>query len=540
MTAVVPAFQRVWSGVRRFWGNPRLTDPRVYTKKKDADKAMGPDSLAFFNFKDKSISVHYPNVLKKLGKGLLAPVEIHEVGHHKFCPYDLKMLLRMINEADKILKDPENAKYFENILSDIYVNTHAIRKGGKSVINVYKAMGKDFKSDFWNVYMRTCERLWNLSPGTLSVNVNSGMETDSETLENLVNSTMYSAKNWPSGMSSFTHVMKKYIQDKKKKKGLIDEHSAKDFTDSKSVEKDMRGLAKEFGFKQYKRVLSAAGIGKEKGKKKAKPVTAGAKSSSGAKPGVGNGDEKMASRLFYRDLASHYQMNIEKTRTSTSDSVPNNPIDWDVGDDVSSLDVEFSVRQFGRVLPGESAYKWQRIQGSYGSPDMNYPDLLIVLDSSCSMTDPVAHMSVPVLSSMIAAKSALSVDSRVAVVNFSCKYSVLDYTGRQRDVENALMKYFNGGTTIPGKAILETVEKNKSKQHILIITDAGIGNLNSELSNLEEAVRKAGAGGTIFLAGSSSARSDALESAGYEIRPVANVSDLVDLTIKTAEGLYGA
>ncbi|MBW3004557.1 hypothetical protein KY310_01890, partial [Candidatus Woesearchaeota archaeon] len=323
MTAV-PAFQRVWSGVKRFWGNPRIADPRVYTKKQEADKAMGPDSLAFFNFDDKSISVHYPNVVSKLGKGLLAPVEIHEVGHHKFCPYDLRMLLRMINEADKILQDPKNAKYFENILSDIYVNTHAIRKGGKSVIDVYRAMGRDSKSAFWNVYMRTCERLWNLSPGTLSVNVNSGMEQDSGALETLVNDTLYSSQKWPSAMSSFTNIMKKYIQDNKQQKGLIDEHSAKDFTDSKNFEKDMRGLAKEFGFKQYKRVLSAAGIGKKKGKKGAKQAKAAQGTGSGPQPGIGNGDEKMASRLFYRDLASHYHMNIEKTRTSTSDAVPHN------------------------------------------------------------------------------------------------------------------------------------------------------------------------------------------------------------------------
>ena len=542
----VPAFQRVWKDVKRFCGNPRLAEPKVYTKKSEADRIMGAGSIAYFNFSDKSISVHYPNVVSKLGKGLLAPVEMHEVGHHKFCPYDLRMLLRMINEADKILQHPKNAKYFENILSDIYVNTHTIKKGGKSVIDVYKAMGRDSKNALWNVYMRTCERLWNLSPETLSANVNSVMEKDSKTLTNLVNNTLYSSQRWPAAMGSFTDVMKKYIQDKKqKKKGLIDEHSAKDFTDSKNFEKDMRGLAKEFGFKQYKRVLAAAGIGKKKNKKGQKdakqpaPKDTGG-NSSGAQPGIGRGDEKVASRLFYRDLAGQYQMEIEKTRTSKSDSVPHSPVEWDVSDDVNTLDAEFSIRQFGKIIPGESAYKWKKKDGSYGVPDKNYPDLLIVLDSSCSMPDPVAEMSVPVLSSMIAAKTAFSVDSLVGVVNFSVDYSVLDYTGRQLDVENELMRYFNGGTVIPGKAILKAVEKNNNnKQHILIITDAGIGNLDAEFGNLEAAVRKAGAGGTIFLAGCSGAQSSVLEKAGYAVKPVARVSDLVDLAIETAGKLYG-
>ena|GEM_PF-5294705 len=538
----VPAFKNVWNGVKRFWGNPRLADPLIYTQKREADRVMGAESLAYFNFGDKSISVHYPNVVKKLGKGFLAPVEIHEVGHHKFCPYDLRMLLRMINEADKILENPQNAKYFENVLSDIYVNTHAIRKGGKSIINIYQAMDKGPSDAFWNVYMRTCERLWNISKGSLSTGIDSGMEKDSETLENLVKDTIYSSRRWPSAMSIFTQVMKKYIKDteKQKKKGLIDNHSAKDFSDSKNLEKDMRGLAKELGFKQYKRVLAAAGIGKDTGKKSSK----GGKKTTpagigGHRAGVGKGDEKIASRLFYRDLARHYQMEIEKVRTNNSDSVPYSPVEWGASDDVNQLDAEFSLRQLGKIIPGESAYKWQKRQGSYGSFDSNYPDLLIVLDSSISMPDPVATMSVPVLSSMIAAKTAFSVNSRVGVINFSTNYSVLDYNGRQSAVENELMRYLRGGTSIPGKAILNTVKKNLNKQHIIIITDAGISNLDAEINNLEAAVKKAGAGGTIFLANCGAQESSKLEKAGYAIKSAAKVSDLIDLTIETAGQLYG-
>lgn len=515
------AFQKVWAGVKRFYGNPRLADPRVFTRKSEADKNMGASSIAYFDFSDKSINVHYPNLVQKLGKGLLAPIELHEVGHHKFCPYDLKTLLRMINEADKILSNTHNAKYFENILSDTYVNTDIFRKGGKSIAGVYKAMGKDSKNKFWNVYMRSCERLWGLSEGTFSTNMNSEMQKDAKALEKLVNTTIHSIQEWPDAMRRFTEIMKKYSNDtdKPKTKGLLDNHSARDFTDSKSLEKDVRGLAKEIGFDQYKRVLSAAGVG--------------------SLPGVGSGTEKIACRLFYRDLAKQYSIDIEQAISSKSVSVPCNPVDWDAGDDVNQLDPEFSIRQMGRILPGESAFKWNSKQGSYGVPEKNYPDILIVLDSSISMPDPVARLSVPVLSSMILANTAFSVGSRVGVVNFSCDYSVLDYTSSQPEAEDALMKYWNGGTTIPGQAIRDIVESNDNKQHIVIITDAYIGNIEAEAGNLEHAVKKAGAGGTIFLAGSQgSVGSSILFTAGYSVKPAAREKDLPGLALKTAKEVY--
>lgn len=515
------AFQKVWTGVKRFYGNPRLADPRVFTNKSEADKSMGASSLAYFDFSDKSINVHYPNLIQKLGKGLLAPIEMHEVGHHKFCPYDLKTLLRMINEADKILSNTHNAKYFENILSDTYVNTDIFRRGGKSIVSVYKAMGKDSKNQFWNVYMRSCERLWGLSEGTFSTNMSSEMQKDAKALEKLVNRTMHSIREWPDAMRRFTEIMKKYAKDteKPKTKGLLDNHSARDFTDSRSLEKDVRGLAKELGFDQYKRVLSAAG--------------------AGSLPGTGTGAKKTACRMFYRDLARDYCIDIEQAISSRSESVPCNPVDWDAGDDVNQLDPEFSIRQMGRILPGESAFKWRSRQGSYGVPEKNYPDILIVLDSSISMPDPVARLSVPVLSSMILANTAFSVGSRVGVVNFSCDYSVLDYTGRQSEVEDELMKYLNGGTTIPGQAVLDIVESNENKQHIVIITDAHIGNIAAEADNLERAVKKAGAGGTIFLAGySGNTGTSVLSRAGYSVKPAARQKDLTGLALKTAQEVY--
>jgi hypothetical protein len=557
-----PVLQRVWTRTKKFWGNPRLANPIIYTDKAEADKAMG-DSIAFFNFADKKISVHYPNLVSKLGKGLLLPVEIHEVGHHKFCPYDLKTLVKLINEADLVLHDQDAAKHVENILTDIYVNTNVMDKNGKSIANMYRAMGKG-KGKFWNVYMRICERLWDLKKGDLSGRITKEMAKDSEALEELVRATIYSSHEWPGAMREFATVMQKYLDKKQFGKGIVDYHSVKDFVPSEGVGKGMRGLAKEIGFGQYKKWVLGTGTGNnpKKKEKKTKNTSSGSGKPDKQQPpnpgagdgpaqkstvivsygkdqqaGSGPGSIKYACKLFYRDMAQTYKIEFPDLDSKGGDEVPYTPVEWDMSDDVNELDAEFSLRQTGVLVPGEM-YKWKKKNGVYQAKARNVPDLCLVLDTSSSMPDPLAGNSLPVLSGFVLEQSALSLDAQVAVVLFSTDCAVLPYTTNQNHVEDMLATYFGGGTDIPGKHILDVVNSNKGKkQHIAIVTDAGISNLDSELGYLDEALQTAGGGGTIFLLGSGDCSK--LRKIGYDVIPIRAMDDLMDVTLKKTREVYG-
>jgi len=83
------------------------------------------------------------------------------------------------------------------------------------------------------------------------------------------------------------------------------------------------------------------------------------------------------------------------------------------------------------------------------------------------------------------------------------------------------------------------VKRNGNKQHIVIITDAHIGNIEAEASNLECAIKKAGAGGTIFLSGfRGNAGTSVLSRIGYSVKPAARQKDLTGLALKTAQEVY--
>jgi len=400
----------------------------------------------------------------------------------------------------------EQAKYLENLLSDIYVNTRIVQKGDNSIVNVYRAMGKNLQDKLWNVYMRTCEKLWSLPDSELSASVDSQMEKDACSLEKLVFDTLGSIRRWPDAAREFTLIMKKYLPTSTGK-GVIDEHSPADFVEEGDVEKGTKGLAKEFGPERYKKIMAGTGL--------ANPTK--------------------INRMFYRDLAREYRFKFASKKQVGNGSYPYTPVEWEPGQEVRKLDIAYSVRKTGMLIPGFQTYRWQTQDGTTGAVNKSYPDLLIVLDSSGSMMNPNSSTSMAVLSSLVAAYSALDAGSKVAVINFSSNCDVLKYTKKQELIEDKILNYLGGGTDIPGREMLDVVNSNYNKQHIVIITDAGIGNLNSEIGYLEQSVKKAGSG-TIFLLGSGNASS--LENAGYITKPMNSMQDLLELTRQTINSIY--
>ena len=147
-------------------------------------------------------------------------------------------------------------------------------------------------------------------------------------------------------------------------------------------------------------------------------------------------------------------------------------------------------------------------------------------------------MSIPVVSALAAAHSALDHDAEVAVIDFSSTFVTLHYTSRRADVDGAIRRYLNGGTVIPGAEILRTARSNPRRQHILIITDTCISNLEAEKDALAQA-RAAAGGGTIFLYGSYSDDTKQLESLGYNVINATTADDLLKLTRGLSAELYG-
>jgi hypothetical protein len=550
--------QQLWNSVVRFLGTVSLNEPDIIQDKERVVNEM-QNEIAFIDMSNRQIKVNYPKLVKDLGPKSIWPVLVHEALHHKFCPYDLKTAVTLLNESDKVFHNIEKAKFAENIFSDSLVNTYAVKKGDKSIVGVYKALGSKNPGDaFWNLYMRTYERLWNLPKFTLAKQIEAKTDCDAKKLEEIVSDVIYRSDKWPKAMNEFAKVIKDYIKEnhvpKKSKdngsssqqsqgagqgqsgqgssqkqspkpspidKGLIDQHSPKDFAPKgkdkasySQTEKELRGLAKQTGNdpKQYGRIVS----------------------------GLGLGSGSAALKWFYRDLASCFDIRMPSAITN-SGSYPQGHSEWDLDDDENELDVAHSISQYGAIVPGYTTFKQIKAQGDFGKNSTSCPDLLLCIDSSISMPEPKKELSPAVLSAMVASKKALSMDRSVAVLNFSDRFCTQEYTRDKELIDDMIVKFTAGGTVLPGEEIKKIVLGRKEKQHILIITDAEIEyqTLMPCLGALEEAVQKGKAGGTVFLINSNEGASKQLEKIGYNVIRVTDPKQLVGLTLNEASKIYG-
>jgi hypothetical protein len=154
------------------------------------------------------------------------------------------------------------------------------------------------------------------------------------------------------------------------------------------------------------------------------------------------------------------------------------------------------------------------------------------------MPNPKSYLSIPVLSCTALAHSALDYGRRVAVIDFANDAVVCDYTIDRNKIDDTITTYLNQGTKIPGRTILNVVQSNPNPQHIVIVSDTQIDDLEKEIGYLGKAIKKAG-GGTIFLYGNKSKGTEMLEAIGYDVKNTTTENDLLSMTHDLNWKLYG-
>jgi len=297
---------------------------------------------------------------------------------------------------------------------------------------------------------------------------------------------------------------------------LIDHHEPKDFlpcevSDAQAqgeIEKSLSGISNAMDYGEFKRVTGGEGLF--------------------------SGD--IAKKIYHLDIARHFEINPPVKETYSGSELPERLAEWLPEDELQHLDVEASLYTYGSIIPGETTLQRKREQGVSGQRAQTYLDVLLVIDSSGSMPDPSSELSIPIISALSLAHSALKRRAKVGVVNFSSNYTVTEYTHKKSTIDNALLHYHGGGTIIPGNEMLNMVNANQRKQYILIITDTCISDLQAQLPYLRKAREKA-AGGTIFLFGSQNTA--ALEQIGYTVRNATSEQDIINLTRQLNKDLYG-
>ncbi len=544
-----------WKKSVEFWNKPRIQEPVIYTELDKIPEAER-DVIAWMVVAQRRAYFNMPVLDKKVGRNNFRPVSVHEIGHDTYCPYDLRMCLRLIYEADKITCNIDRAKYFENFFADTLVNTKAVRKGDGAIVDVYKNLSQGLEgSKFWNVYMLSCEMLWNIPKGTLAKNTDEVMRVDAGKIEDIIKKAMdaddkYNA--WPKAMHDYADIIKKYHDEdskkdkqdstgsgapqsqngnnkkseqeknKEKSKGVIDYHEPKDFApfdpnakDSeteKRIEDAVRGVARNMTPEQYKRLMSETGMT----------------------------NQNRATTWFYRDLAHQFDVELPPAKAKSGGGQNSNIGVWGIDDPISELDLFLSVQR-GPLLPEITTLKKLCETNSTSEKGHEgYPDMMLCLDCSSSMPEPSKYLSMAVLSAMIVAHAAVNHEKKCAVVLFSHQYSVLNYTKNKDTIDEQLTKYLGGGTLIPAEQIYNLAHSNNNPQHIVIISDTDIFNLDkTQMGYLGGALHKAGAGGTVFLTNVSYGSSKLFKDAGYNVIKMDDMSRLLDLSRKLSKRIYG-
>ncbi|MFW9808319.1 MAG: hypothetical protein ACFFE6_02970 [Candidatus Thorarchaeota archaeon] len=253
-------------------------------------------------------------------------------------------------------------------------------------------------------------------------------------------------------------------------------------------------------------------------------------------------------RFWYRAKAQG-NLRIEVVEQKFSGSAPLAPQVWRLGDPVEELDIVQSLQTFPVLIPNKSTRKWLKVESLGIERSKSLPDMLIVIDSSGSMTWGMRSKSVSgsyhtaLVAAFAAIEVALQKGSRIAAINFSDGSRSSKWSSNREEVERILLAYQGGGTVAPTKKIASVCEDAESQVMVIMITDAEIANWDKFIDSIRTLTNK---GHNLFIfhiGGGSGKRKSriqrALEEAGANVYPIKSTKDLPSLVIREVHRVYG-
>jgi hypothetical protein len=185
--------------------------------------------------------------------------------------------------------------------------------------------------------------------------------------------------------------------------------------------------------------------------------------------------------IWYRALAKNL-LTIHASEPRVTNSLSIYPEVWHVGDSISELDIQQSFLNSSVLVPNITTKKWKKTFMFGTNADKDFPNLLIVIDSSGSMNwnyrskTPSGKYHYALLSSFAVLHYAVKKGVEFSVINFSNRGNICPWTKNYIEAESILLKYQGGGTELPTKEILQDCESCSGKALIFLITDFGLHN----------------------------------------------------------------
>lgn len=259
---------------------------------------------------------------------------------------------------------------------------------------------------------------------------------------------------------------------------------------------------------------------------------------------AGVGDKRKQWIHFWYRAKAKGLIRFEVRHRRETGSTPLTPKVWRLGDPVEELDIVQSLQAFPVLVPNVTTRQWSRISALGPESIETPPDLLIVIDSSGSMTWSMSKRRVAgsyhtaLVSAFAAFDYVLQKGAEVAVINFSDGVRKCKWTTDRARLEKRLLAYQGGGTVAPIREIQTMAKSSGSRVMVLMITDAEIANWDELLDTVKTMTRTKNRF-FIFHIGSRSKRiADAFHKVGGNLISIKSVKDLPGLVIREVRGVY--
>ncbi|MDH4212555.1 MAG: hypothetical protein OEV85_01435 [Candidatus Thorarchaeota archaeon] len=556
---------QAWSQAIRDFYHPPLPEPEIENI---------PDVSSYFYIDSDTWTVHlnvsgvplylsYEEILQ-----YLTSICHHEIQHYLLCPYDGVMNGRMYSAARKHVNDA-NAMFVCNFFADLVVDSNLLRRFPSlthSRINcsLYdSAIRIQNHSDLWKLIVTSYRVMWGF-PIPPVVDIDQNTFDISNEIVRIARGTIGQEHRWPFSCEKIAQILSKWLPNDDDLLCTASENSIQ------VQQEGLDGSQKVVAVPLDVNIIMGNPIEARNGDLARKCLDNAKNPNSeeemerlaidvehlggdiedlqGVFLTAGVGSERDAWIRFWYRAKAYETIRFEVKTSRATGSIPLASEVWRLGDPLEELDIVQSLQAFPILIPNRSTRKWQRYEtiGSE-SPD-SPPDMLVVIDSSGSMTWAMKTRTISgdyhtaLITSFAAIDFAFRRGCKVAAINFSDGVQTSDWSKERSSIERVLLEYQGGGTVAPVRKITELCEKADNAVMVLLITDAEISNWKQMVGTVEALSIR---GHKLFLfhigAGTGSRASkihQAMSKAGASVYPIKTVKDLPRLVIEEVHNVY--
>jgi Mg-chelatase subunit ChlD len=555
-----------WSRAVRDFYHPPLPEPVI-------ENVLGESSFFYIDSSTWTVHLNVVGVPLHLHSDdvelFLTSVCHHEIQHYLVCPFDGVMNGRMFTAARKHVNDA-TAMFVCNLFADLVVDSNLLGRFYSLTYNRItnsihdSALRTQEHSDLWKLII-TCYRVMWGFPIPPTVEIEQNTHHASNEIVRIARGSIMQEHRWPNACEKIAKIISDWMPTEESLPGSCPGASKNvrqegldgtqthvsipldvdgimgsplevrngdlarkclDSTRTSGVEEEMERLAIEVeqlggNIEDLRGVFLTAGIGSERAS---------------------------WTRFWYRAKA-YGAIRFEVDSTEMTGTIPLSPEVWRLGDPLEELDLVQSLQAFPVLIPNRSTRKWQRVETNRSKVSKSLPHMLIVIDSSGSMTWAMRPTTISgdYHTALVAAFAAMNFAFRkgckVSAINFSDGVQTCDWSRERAPVERTLLAYQGGGTVAPIKRIVEVCEKAETDVIVLLITDAEISNWKQMVGAIEALSKR---GHRLFLfhigAGTGTRASkihQILTKAGVSVYPIKSVKDLPGLVVREVRNVYG-